>query len=171
MSNLLEKHKTKEDYAVFKFGIIAPLINDTTEYKSKESFFKITANQEYTLPNGKKAKFSNTTIKSWYSSYIKFGLEGLKTKDRKDFGQSRTLSSQISSEVESIQQKYPYITGKAIYNKLVENGNIKASEVSLSSLYRFLKVNKLEPKTVTDRRAFEFEFANDCWQRRYISRS
>ena len=66
-----EKENDKNDIALFRFAIIAPLINNSCEYKSKE-------------------------------------------------------------------EKYPYITGKAIYNKLIEDGDILAKNVSLASLYRFL---------------------------------
>ena len=46
----------------------------------------------------------------------------------------------------------------------MEEGIINASDVSISSLYRFLNNNKLHEHNQVERKAFEMEFANDCWQ-------
>ena len=48
----LEKENDKNAIALFKFAIIAPLVNNNYDYKSKEEFYRIAALKKYTLPNG-----------------------------------------------------------------------------------------------------------------------
>ncbi len=160
----LEKENDKNDIALFKFAIIANLVNNTYECKSKEEFFRNAALKKYTLPNGKETTLTAGTIKKWYADYKKYGFEALKPKCRSDIGSSRSLPVECIDKITEIKSKYPYITGKAIYNKLVEDGDILAKNVSLASLYRFLNNNNFHTHTITERKAFEMEFANDCWQ-------
>ena len=159
-----EKENDKNDIALFRFAIIAPLINNSCEYKSKEEFFRNSALKKYILPNGKEITVNPGTIKKWYLDYCKDGFECLKPKSRKDTGCSRTVPIECIDKIIEFKEKYPYITGKAIYNKLIEDGDILAKNVSLASLYRFLNSHNFHTHNVTERKAFEMEFANDCWQ-------
>ena len=86
-----EKENDKNDIALFRFAIIAPLINNSCEYKSKEEFFRNAALKKYILPNGNEITVNPGTIKKWYLDYCKDGFECLKPKSRKDTGCSRTV--------------------------------------------------------------------------------
>jgi len=165
----LEKENDKNAIALFRFAIIAPLINNTSEYKSKAEFFRTASLKKYTLPNGKEITISEGIIKKWYINYCKDGFESLKPKYRRDIGCSRTVPIECIDKITELKEKYPYITGKAIYNKLVEDGDILVKNVSLASLYRFLNNNKFHKHSITERKAFEMEFSNDCWQRGYLT--
>ena len=165
----LEKENDKNAIALFRFAIIAPLINNTCEYKSKAEFFRTAALKKYTLPNVKETTISEGIIKKWYINYCKYGFESLKPKSRTDIGYSRKIPVECIDKISKLKEKYPYITGKAIYNKLIEDGDILAKNVSLASLYRFLNNNNFHTHDTTERKAFEMEFANDCWQRRYLT--
>ena len=158
------KDELKDELALFKFSIIAPLVNDTHDFKSAMEFFRTVALKQYTLPSGKNVTFSPLTIKNWYIKYRKDGFNGLITKGRKDFGSSRSLPVQAHKYIFDLKSKYPHITGKAIYSKLIEDGIINAKDASVSSVYRFLRSNELKHIPTVERRAFEMEKANDCWQ-------
>lgn len=160
----LEKENDKNDIALFKFAIIAPLVNNTYEDKSKEEFYRSASLKKYVLPNGKETVLTAARIKKWYIDYKKNGFEGLKPKVRTDTGLSRKIPTICIDKITEIKEKYPHITGKAIYAKLIEDGDIMAKNVSLASLYRFLNNNNFHTHTATERKAFEMEFANDCWQ-------
>lgn len=160
----LEKENDKNDIALFKFAIIAPLVNNTYESKSKSEFFRNASLKKYILPNGKETTLTPSTIKKWYLDYCKYGFECLKPKYRNDIGFSRKIPVECIDRITELKEKYPHITGKAVYRKLIEDGDILAKNVSLASLYRFLNNNKLHTHTITERKAFEMEYANDCWQ-------
>ena len=165
----LEKENDKNAIALFKYAIIAPIVNNIHDTSSKEEFYRIAASKKYTLPNGKQTILTAGTIKKWYINYCKGGFDALKPKARNDAGFSRKLPSDCIDKIYAIKEKFPHITGKAIYNKLIEDGVINASNVSLASLYRFMNSNNLHTHNITERKAFEMEFSNDCWQRRYFS--
>ena len=48
------------------------------------------------------------------------GLEALIPKARIDLGTSRALSVNVWRQIVSYREKFPYITGKKIYEKLIE---------------------------------------------------
>ncbi len=160
----LERENDKNELALFRFAIIANLVNNTYECKSKEEFFRNASLKKYTLPNGKETTLTPGAIKKWYVDYKRNGFDALKPKCRCDIGSSRAIPVECIDKIAELKEKYPHITGKAIYNKLVENGDILAKNVSLASLYRFLNNNSFHTHTITERKAFEMEFANDCWQ-------
>lgn len=160
----LEKENEKNAIALFKYAIIAPLINDIYDCKSKEEFYRNASTKQYTLPNGKTTTLTAGTIKKWYIDYCKYGFNVLKPKNRNDAGLSRKIPEECLEKISSLKKEFPHITGKAIYRKLIEEGDIKAKNVSLASIYRFINNNKLNTHNVVERKAFEMEFANDCWQ-------
>jgi putative transposase len=159
-------NKEIQEIALFKFSLIAPLVNNTYESESKMQYFREMASKTHMLPNGDTAKYSSYTIKSWYLKYNKLGIDGLMPKTRNDAGQSRSFNEETMKKIHAIKEQYPYITGKMVYQKLIEEGYIKASNVSVSSIYRYIKENNLKRNQLApvERKAFEMEFANECWQ-------
>jgi len=156
----------REQIALFKFSIIAPLHNDTFDAPSKAAFCRQMAQKSYTLPDGSKQRFSASTIKKWFLQYRSRGIDALYPKGRNDIGLSRVISEEAAQRIMEIKRQFPHITGTLVYQKLIEEGAIKASEVSLPTVLRFIKNNHLKAQEIEpeDRRAFELEFANDCWQ-------
>ena len=158
--------KELQEISLFKFSLIAPIINDTYEASSQMEFFRNTASKTYIHPNGNKVKYSAGTIKGWHISYKQRGIDGLMPKKRNDAGLPRSFSEEAVIKIHDIKEKYPYITTKMVYQKLVEDGYIKESKVSLSSVYRYIRENNLKRNQLIpiERKAFEMEFSNDCWQ-------
>ena len=159
-----DKNDVLKQVALFRFSLIAPLVNNCHAQKSNEDFFRSVASRKYILPLGKETTFAPTTIKHWYIQYLKKGFDGLIPKCRTDIGTSRAMPIKAIDKIYELKASLPHITGKAIYKKLVEDGILNYKDVSISSLYRFLKSNQLKHLPTVERRAFEMEFANDCWQ-------
>ena len=72
----------------------------------------------------------------------------------------------IIDRIHEIKEKFPHITTKMIYRKLIEDKYMKESEVSLSSVYRYVKDNNLKKSQLEpiERRAYEMANVNNCWQ-------
>lgn len=105
-------------------------------------------------------------MKGWLILYRKHGLEGLYPANRNDKGQSRALSEPVKEFIKDAKAFCPERSAKSIYHELIAKGVISPGSVPLSTLQRFIQKNglnhaKTEPK---DRRAFEMEYPNDCWQ-------
>ena len=158
------RDKAKNDIALFRYGLISSLINNTYDDNSKEDFFRKVASSTYTL-NGKEFRFRASTIKSWYLNYRKLGYTGLIPKTRTDLNTSRKLTLDSQNKIIDYKKTYPHISGTLIYKKLIEDGYINANEVSKSTILKFIRDNYLlfGDDGKIDRRAFEMEFANDMW--------
>jgi putative transposase len=152
--------------ALFRFSLIAPLVNNTYEASSKMQYFRNIAAKKHTLPDGTKVRISASTVKKWYLRYKNHGIDSLIPKIRSDAGKPRVLDLNAINKIHDIKEQFPYITGVMVYQKLVESGYVKANDVSLSSVHRYLRDNNLKRNQVSpdEKRAFEMEFANDCWQ-------
>jgi len=158
--------KEMQELALFRFSLIAPLVNQTYTTSSKMEYFRNVASKTHDLPNGKSVKFSPNAIKKWYQNYLKNGFDGLISKPRSDAGVPRVLTNDVIAKIHELKANFPYITGKLVYQKLLEDGYIKASKVSLASVLRYIRDNNLKRNQLApvERKAFEMEFANDCWQ-------
>lgn len=156
----------KREMALFRFSLIAPVVAGTYQQASKIDYFRTAAAVEHNLPDGHTASFSPLTLKKWYQKYMEGGLEALIPKARIDLGTSRALSMDVCRQIVSYREKFPYITGKKIYEKLIEEGYLKESDASLDTVYRYLKTANLTKEGMSEKEclAFEFEHANDCWQ-------
>lgn len=162
----MKNEEIKRKLALFRFSLIAPVVASTYTQSSKMAYFRNTCETEYLLPNGKAVKFSPLTLKKWYLKYTAGGLEALIPQARMDLGHTRALSEDICKQIHAYRKQFPYITGKKIYEKLIEQGYMKETEASIDTIYRYLKTADLTHNSMTSREclAFEFEHANDCWQ-------
>ena len=115
--------KDKEELALFRFSIIAPILSGLGAFSSKEDFFRTSAARKHTH-KGKEYIFAPGTIKDWYHQYKKQGLDGLMPKERNDIGASRALSPEAKERIFELKKEYRFITGKAIYDELKACGLI-----------------------------------------------
>ena len=157
--------KEIQEIGLFKFSLIAPVVNDTYNAYSKEQFYREVASKTHKHPSGKEVKYSSGTIKRWHMQYKKNEFDGLLPMKRSDAGIPRSFSEKVMNEIYEIKTKFPHITTKMVRRKLIEDGFIKASEVSLSSMYRYIKANNLKRNQLEpiERRAYEMANVNDCW--------
>lgn len=153
------------DISLFRFSLIAPIINNTHNFNSINEYISFIASQKHIF-NNKEYTFSKSCIKHWYLSYKKSGIDALKQKTRNDKSTSRILNNETISRIQELREQFPHITGTAIYNKLIEENYIYKKDISLSTILRYLKNNNLKAGQIcnVERRMFEMEFVNDCWQ-------
>lgn len=161
---LNERDRLKNEIALFRYGLISALVNNTYEERSKEDYYRKVALNTYTL-NGKEIKFTANTIKNWYITYQKLGFNGLIPKTRTDLNTSRKLTSDAQLKIVDYKKSFPHISGTLIYQKLIEDGYINPNNVSKSTILKFIRDNYLlfGDDTKIDRRAFEMEFSNEMW--------
>lgn len=159
-----ERDKAKNDIALFRYGLISSLVNNTYEETSKEEYYRKVASKTYEL-NGKEIKLRASTIKKWYMVYQNLGYDGLIPKTRTDLNTSRKISNEAQEKIIDYKKTFPHISGTLIYQKLIEDGYINELEVSKSTILKFIRDNYLlfGDGGKVDRRAFEMEFANDMW--------
>lgn len=158
--------KKAHEIALFRFSLIAPVINQTHDASSISEFFRQVASKTHTYPDGNQVNYSPGTMKKWYLAYKNQGFDALIPKTREDVGKPRSLDINAIEKIHSLKEQFPYITGTLVYSKLVEDGYIRATATSKATVLRYIRDNNLKRNQLqpVDRKAFEMEFANDCWQ-------
>lgn len=158
--------ETKNQIAVFRFSLIAPIINRTFTQRSVKEYLEEVCAQKYEAPGKLKGVYAPETLKNWLYRYRREGIDGLMPKGRKDKGTIRALSQAQRHQITAMKIENPVLSAKAIYSSLIASGSICYKDVSLCTIQRFISKNAelLRPSPSKDRKAFEFEFPNDCWQ-------
>lgn len=151
--------------ALFRYGVLAPLIQRQNDDKSNNEFFLNASKKSYEFIDGKMITVHQSTIRRWHGRYVNFGFDGLKPGSRSDDGVSRKLDKDIKEYIVYYLKEYPRLPATQIYEKLIENGVIGKDEISLSTITRFVssykKANNQKP--IIERRRYEREHINEVW--------
>ncbi len=156
---------TEDDkIAIFKYGIIAPVINDRSINQKK--YFERASAREYDMP-GKidRVTFNSRTFKKWLHIYRKEGYEGLKPSRRVDRGKSRKISMPLGQAIRELCEEYDFKTISNLYRYLLSEGIIEAENFTEVTLRNFLKANNItfESHEIKPRKAFEAPHINILW--------
>jgi transposase InsO family protein len=156
----------RQEIALFRYSLIAPLITETFTQKSAKEYLEQVSAKKHATPQGTTKEYAPETLKEWLRNYRKYGIDGLYPKMRSDKGQLRKLPDSAKEFIVSSKLTSPKRSAKSIYQELIAKGYVPYDQVSLSTVQRFITKSNLTSKKLEpiDRRAFEFEFANDCWQ-------
>ena len=157
--------KLRREIALFRFSLIAPILNNTYPNKTVKDYLEEICAKVYDSPLGLKKEYAPSTIKEWLRLYKTKGIDGLYPKNRSDKGESRKLKAEVKELVISLKKANSKRTAKSIYQEIIITTKVKPFELSLSTVQRYIKNLDLSTDSnIKDRRAFEFENANDCWQ-------
>lgn len=155
----------KEQVALFRYGIISPVLNGQVE--NQKQYFEQEALKKHHVPYYGLKEFTPKTFKTWLYKYRTYGFDGLKPQSRKDIGSSRVISGELAQHLLSLRQEARLLPVSLFYDQLVEKGEIIPSEVSFASLYRLLRKHGLTGKTTyinPGRKRFSHEKVNALWQ-------
>lgn len=153
--------------AHLRFAVIAPVIQGLFSEPTKTAYYKKVAEKPLKMPDGREVLLNFNTFEKWEARYKKDGMDGLMPRSRSDKGVSRVLPDTAIAEIFRLKQQFPRINATLIYTKLIADGFIKHSEVSVSAVQRFIKKNDLKSVNnlnIKDRKAFEEEFSGDMYQ-------
>ena len=157
--------KEKEKIALFRYGILSPLITGTYNGTTAD-FYREASSKTYESIKGKEISFHEYSIYRWYKAYLENGFDGLKPKGRADISQYRKLNSDAIEEIKFNLNEYPRIPATVIYQKLLDNNTITQKTASLSTVTRFVSAYKRELKlnsVCKDMRRYEMEHINELW--------
>ena len=162
----MNKDEEFQKIAIFRYSLVASAVVGTFEAPSLAQHFRNVAAKKHLHPDGRLVSVTFDSLERWYYRYKKYGLQGITPKVRADAGKSRALTETAISKIYELKEDFPYITGKAVYKKLIEAGAVNAAETSVDTVQRFIRNNGLKLSAANQQavKAFEMEFANDCWQ-------
>lgn len=156
--------KIREEIALFRYGLIAPLLNDQVD--RKDYLAQVSA-KKHAVPHIGEKEFSPKTILSWLLTYRRSGFEGLKPKRRSDRGQSRSLSPEQQDHLLALRREMHAMPVTVFYDQLIERGDILPHEVSYTTVYRLLRKHGLLGKGIVqspERKRFAYDTVNMLWQ-------
>ena len=158
-----------EQIAIFRFGLIAPLVLETMPRGELTRRAEEIAARIYDVPHSTRRQVSVDTLLDWALRYRRNGLDALTPKPRNDRGQLRAITPETAALIERLKRENPHRTGAALLQHLALAGGDNPGEVSPATLYRFLRTRGLtERQLLLDRTAahkkYEAEFANQTWQ-------
>ena len=157
---------TPYQMAHFKFGLIAPVIQETYPDDSAIAYYRRIAEKPLQRPDGTYFQYKPKSIQYWEQLYRRGGMDALVKPPRKDKGKSRALSNDAIAEIYKLKEKYPRLNATQIREKLIADGSITA-RVSVRCIQRFIKDWNLKrgvPGNAKDRKAFEEEYFGAMWQ-------
>lgn len=153
--------------ASIRLALIQPAYNETYPDATKRAYYCRVTEKPVRLPDGMEVRYSPGTLACWESDYRRYGFDALIPKTRNDSGKSRKLDDDTIAAIYHIRQTFPKINATQVYYKLISDGIIKAKEVSLSTVQRFVKNHNLKGAVnlnQKDRKAFEEEHACGMFQ-------
>ncbi len=158
-----------EKIALFRYGLIAPLVLETLPRGELTRRAQEIAARLYDMPHSTRRQVAVDTLLEWTLCYRRNGLAALHPKPRLDRGQQRVVTPETAALIERLKRANPHRTGTALLRELAPANERDKTELSASTLYRFLRARGLtERQLLLDRTAahkkYEAEFANQTWQ-------
>lgn len=156
-----------EKIALFRYGLIAPLVLETLPRGELTSRAQEIATRLYDIPYSTRRQVSVDTLLEWTLRYRRNGLPALLPKPRQDRGQMRAIPDATAALIDRLKRESPHRTGTALLNHLALAGD--QAEISPSTLYRFLRSRGLTQRQLlldkaSTHKKYEAEFSNQIWQ-------
>lgn len=165
--NKTDSNDPGRDMALFRFALIAPVIQDTFPDASVAAYCRRVAEKPFVRPDGTTFHYKAGTLERWVTNYRSGGMEGLVPSVRSDKGIARSLSDEAIAEIYKIKEKFPRLNAVQIRVRLIQDGLIPAT-VSERAVQRFLKRsglrNPVASGALKDRKAFEEAYFGAMWQ-------
>lgn len=158
---------TAEKIALFRYGLVAPLILEPLPRGELLRRAREIAARPYEIPGSKRISLCPETLLKWARRYRQGGLEALARKPRQDRGQSRAITPQLAELIERLKRENPHRAGTTLLRELTLCSGFDASPIAPATLYRFLQQRGLTTHQLLaapGRKKFEAEFSNQMWQ-------
>jgi putative transposase len=159
--------ETKRAIALFRFGVLGPLVSARLDHGDRKSYFTDAAARTHVAPDGRFLTLSARTIESWYYAHKGGGLDALRPETRSDQGQSRAIRPDVAALIERAKRDKPRRSIRRIIKMLERARVVCKGELSRASVHRLLKAIGMSARPVrgpaAERRSFLAEHAGDLW--------
>jgi transposase len=162
-----------EKIALFRYGLIAPLVLETLPRGELTRRAQEIADRRYEIPGSPRISVGIDTLLLWVRHYRQGGFEALAPQPRHDRGQSRAITPQLGELIERLKRENPHRTGTTLLRELALSAGADSPSISSATLYRFLKQHGLTARQLLatpGHKKFQAEFSNQarkspssCW--------
>ena len=158
-----------EKIALFRYGLIAPLVLETLPRGELTRRAQEIAARHYDIPHSGRRSLSVDTLLDWALRYRREGIAALTPQARQDRGQTRAVTPETAALIERLKRENPHRTGTALLRELVLASERNQAGLSASTLYRFLRARGLTERQLlldktTTHKKYEAQYANQIWQ-------
>ena len=109
----------RDRIALFRYGVISPLVSRTLAPGEKERILAQIGEQEWEIPGTRRRCIGRSTARAWAAQYERDGFEGLKPLGRKDNGRCRGIPDALGVSRATL---YRLIDGAPSVRKAAELG-------------------------------------------------
>jgi len=159
----------REQIALFRFGVIAPLVGRYLDRGEKERILEQITSSRWQIPSSPRTTIGRSTVLKWLSHYRSSGedIEALKPRRRQDRGCCRSIDPETEAALVQLKQQLPGVSLPVLLRVARDRRIIGwAFTASRQSIYRMFSRHGLDKplQPPVDRRRFEAELPNDLWQ-------
>ena len=161
------RYDEKEKIALWRLGILGPLISARLEHGDRRRYIEEAAARLQQQPDGTFVQLSPRTIESWYYAYRHDGFQALFPQDRADRGRSRAIPAEIAEQILRVKRERPRRSIRRIIRMLERAQIVVRGTLHRSTVHRLLRAHQLSCRPQryggTERRSFLPEHAGDLW--------
>jgi putative transposase len=149
----LDKDDREQERALFRYGLIAPVLHRDLERGEQAAILREQAEQEWEVPGGGRRRFSERTLRRYLKKRRDQGLDGLRRKRRSDARARKRLSDAAWQRAQELRQEQPRRSAEVILRILVHEKLIDPGGCSPATLRRHLRDAGLSRKQLLNDRA------------------
>lgn len=158
---------TRNSIALKRFSLISPVLNG--QVSNNKAYFSTVTDKPIDMPYYGSRKYAPKTLESWYSDYMRGGIEALKPRSRADKGGSRRIDEGLGERILLTKKLYPKAPKTVLYELMVRDEVVDPQRVSISTFYRYLKAEQGKKPASSDEeekemKRFSHEYINQLWQ-------
>ena len=117
------QEKDREKIALFRYGLIAPILNGQVE--SKRDYLAEICSRVHHVPYYGAREYKPKTIENWLGIYGKEGFDGLKPKQRSDKGKARSIPVDLKGTILELREQRRDLPVSMFYELLAQKESLK----------------------------------------------
>ena len=158
-----------ERIALFRFGVIAPLVDRHLSRGERERVITQIISATWQIPGSPRSSIGRSTVEKWLYRYLNSGadIESLKPQPRSDKGNCRSMDTETEASLVALKKEFRGYSLQALLSVARQRSIIDSRfRVSKQSIYRLFARHGIGGSIShpVDRRKFEAELPNDLWQ-------
>ncbi len=157
------------EIALFRYGLIAPLLQDPPAKGLQEQALRELAAKTYRIPGSPRTRVSLTTLRRYLKAYQAGGFEALRPPPRADRGAPRAFPAEVLERAIQLREEQPARTTPMLVEIIKHDPAVQLAHplnphTLTTHLRRRGKTRRLLARTTTAFRRFERDHPNDLWQ-------
>ncbi len=164
-----QDNKLREEIALFRYGLIAELVNLPPGSRGIYEKLRKKAAGEHTIPGSTRCTLAPETLRDWLKKYRRGGFDALCPRRRNDAGSSRSLPQSVADVLIVMKDENRDLSVKLLIKAARDSGAIPPGVcLPHSTVHRLLSRHGLMDKPATeestkDRRRFAYANAGQLY--------